>query len=136
MHEKGWFCHSFFAVWIFNVPALILNKSFIYVILPALNPIICISAEDIPFDSLMFWLDMLLSSVVMISIAYIALPIGLKTKSSKATVITAVLIACFSHGNIRGYTLLGNVYYYAFIVIPTVLFIFLSIYDIETKDVI
>lgn len=125
-----------FAVWIFNISALILSKIFIYAILSALSPFICISAEDIPFDSLMFWLDMLLSSVVMISIAYIALPIGLKTKSSKATVITAVLIACFSHGNIQGYTLLGNVYYYAFIVILTVLFIFLSIYDIETKDII
>lgn len=125
-----------FAVWIFNVAALILSKLFIYAILSALSSSIGISAEDIPFDSLMFWLDMLPSTVVMISIAYIGLPIGLKTKSSKATVVAAVLIACFSHGNIMGYTLLGNVYYYALLVILAVLFIFLSIYDIETKDVI
>ena len=33
------------------------------------------------------------------------LPLGLKTKSSKVTVITAIPIACYSHGNINGYTL-------------------------------
>lgn len=136
INRKKIILSKIFAVWIFNVAALILSKLFIYVILSALSPFICISAKDIPFDSLMFWLEMLFSSVVMISIAYIGLPIGLKTKTSKATVVTAVLIAFFSHVDINGYTLLGNVYYYAFLVILTVVFIFLSIYNIETKDVI
>lgn len=40
----------------------------------------------------MFWLDTLFSSVIMISIAYIGLPIGLKTKSSKFTIIAVVYI--------------------------------------------
>lgn len=122
------------AVWFFNIAALILSKLFIYAILYFLSGFLHLSTNDIPLDSLMFWLDMFLSSIVMISIAYIGLPIGLKTKSSKVTVITVVLIACFSHGNINGYTLLGNVYYYVFLVLLTVLFIFLSIHNIETKD--
>ena len=102
------------AVWFFNVSSLVLSKLFIYGILYILSDFLHLSTNDIPLSSLMFWLDMLLSSVIMISIAYIGLPLGLKTKSSKVTVVTAVLIACFSYGNINGYTLLGNIYYYAF----------------------
>lgn len=123
------------AVWIFNVTALTLSKIFIYAVLFVFSDFLHISANDIPFGSLMFWLDMLLSSIVMVSIACIGLPVGLKTKSSKATVVTAVLIACFTHGNINGYTLLGNIYYYAILVILTILLTVISIYNIETKDV-
>ena len=119
-----------------NVSSLVLSKLFIYGILYFLSEFLYLSTNDIPLSSLMFWLDMLLSSVIMISIAYIGLPLGLKTKSSKVTVITAVLIACFSYGNINGYTLLGNIYYYAFLVILTALLLFLSISNIETKDIL
>lgn len=128
------------AVWFFNVVALILSKLFIYGILFLLIDFFHlstndISANDIPFCSLMFWLDMLLSSIIMISIAHIGLPLGLKAKSSKVTVVAAILIAGFSHGNINGYTLLRNIYYYAFLIVLTVLLLFLSIYNIETKDI-
>lgn len=123
------------AVWFFNVVALILSKLFIYGILFLLIDFLHLSTNDIPFCSLMFWLDMLLSSIIMISIAHIGLPLGLKAKSSKVTVVAAILIASFTHGNIDGYTLLGNVYYYAFLIVLTVLLLFLSIYNIETKDI-
>lgn len=124
------------AVWIFNITALILSKLFIYAFFSALSRPLNISADDIPFNSFMFWLDMLLSSIVMISIAYIGLPIGLNSKSSKVTVVTVIFIAFFSHADINGYTLLGNMYYYTFLLILTVLFLFLSIYNLEAKDVI
>lgn len=124
-----------FSVWIFNVVALMTSKIFIYVVLWAIKSFIKISAQDIPFGSLMFWLDMFLSSIVMISISYIALPIGIKTKSSKATLNVTMLIAFFSHGNIRGYTLLGNWCNYILLVVLSVFFIFLSIRNIEIDDV-
>lgn len=124
-----------FSIWIFNVVALMVSKIFIYVVLTALIPFIHISAQDIPFGSWRFWLDMVTSSIVMICISYIALPIGLKMKSSKGTIVVTVLVACFSHGNIRGYTLLGNWYYYIFLVGLAVLFIYLSVRNIEIEDV-
>lgn len=123
------------SVWIFNVVALSFSKVFEYIALLALKSFINISVQDIPIDSLMFWLDMFLSTVVMISISCIALPVGLKKKSSKVTVVTAVLIACFSHVNIGGYTLFGNKYFYIFLVVLAVLFISLSTRNIETDDV-
>ena len=73
---------------------------------------------------------------LLISISYIALPIGLKAKSSKVTIVAAVLIACFSHGNIRGYTLLGNWYGYILLIVLSVLSIYLSVRNIEIDDVI
>ena len=124
-----------FSVWIFNVAALIATKIFIYVVLLLLELFLAIFAEDIPFGSLMFWMDMVLSSIVMISISYIALIVGLKTESSKATIVAAVLIAGFSHGNIRGYTLLGNWYYYILLIVLSVLSIYLSVRNIEIDDV-
>lgn len=133
--RKNILLSKIYAVWIFSVIALIVSKIFIYVVLIAAKSFLHISAGDIPYHSLMFWIDMLVSSLVMICISYIVLPIGLKMHSSKATVVAAVLIACFSHGNIQGYTLLGNVYYYAFLVVISCLFIFLAICNVEKKDV-
>ncbi len=122
-----------FSVWIFNVAALMISKIFIYAVLLALKSFIKISAQDIPFGSLMFWLDMFLSSVVMISISYIALPIGLKMESSKATVIVTMLIACFSHGNIR--LLMGSIPFSITMLLISAVSVFLTLYRLETKDV-
>lgn len=125
-----------FAVWIFSFSALILSKLFIYAVLLASRSLIDISAEDIPFSSIMFWLDMLLSSVVMISISYIALLIGLKMNSSKSTVVAAMLIALFSHGDIRGYTLLDNIPIYVTLLIISVISVCFTLHKLDTKDVL
>ncbi len=123
------------SVWCFCVMALILSKVFIYFSLLIMKSFINISISDIPIYSSMFWADTLLSSIIMISISFLALPVGLKTKSSKAAIVASVLIACFSHGNIMGYTFLGNVYYYAFLILITVIGIYCSIRNVEYKDV-
>ena len=122
-----------FSVWIFNVVALVTSKIFIFVVLFALKSFINISAQDIPFGSLMFWLDMFLSSVVMISISYIALPIGLKMESSKATVIATMLIACFSHGSNRA--LMGSIPFCITLLLIVAVSVFLALYRLEAKDV-
>ena len=124
-----------FSVWIFNVVALMISKIFIYAVLFALKSFIKISAQDIPFGSLMFWLDMFLSSIVMISISYIALPIGLKMESSKTTVIVTMLIACFSQGSIGEYTLIGNIPFYITLLLISAASVFLTLYRLETRDV-
>ena len=123
------------SVWCFFTITLILSKVFIYFSLLIMKSLINISILDIPIYSSMFWADTLLSSIIMISISFLALPVGLKTKSSKAAIVASVLIACFSHGNIMGYTLLGNVYYYAFLILITVIGIYCSIRNVEYKDV-
>ena len=123
------------SVWCFCVMALILSKVFIYFSLLIMKSFINISISDIPIYSTMFWADTLLSSIIMISISFLALPVGLKTKSSKAAIVASVLIACFSHGNIMGYTFLGNIYYYGLLIFGAIVFTNSSIRKIDYTDV-
>lgn len=124
-----------FAVWIFNFLALTLSKFFIYAILILTKSYTHISTVGIQINNLFFLLNIILSSAEMISISYIALLIGLKMKSSKATIITSVIISCFTQGNIGEYTLFGNVLFYSVLLILSFVSIFLSIHNVENEDV-
>lgn len=124
-----------FAVWIFNFLALTLSKFFIYAILILTKSYIHISTVGIQINNLFFLLNIILSSAEMISISYIALLIGLKMKSSKATIITSVIISCFTQGNIGEYTLFNNVLFYSVLLILSFVSIFLSIHNVENEDV-
>lgn len=120
-----------YAVWIFNFIAMTISKIITYAILLVIK----IPAETIQFNSLPFWLDILIGSAAMVSITYIALLIGMKMKSSKATIIAAVVIVCLTQGNVGTYTLNGNISFYAMLLVLSVISIFLIIYNAETKDV-
>ena len=43
---------------------------------------------------------MIVSSAAMVSISYISLLTGMLKKSSKTAIVTSVIIACFTQGNI------------------------------------
>ena len=120
-----------FAVWIFNFVAMVVSKGITYAILLMMN----VPADTIQFTSVSFWLDILISSAAMVSITYIALLIGVKMKSSKATIITSIIIVCFTQGNIGTYTLKDNLSFYLILLLVSVLSVFLTIYNAETKDV-
>lgn len=123
------------AVWIFSYIALVISKLLLYAVLLATRSFTHLSAADIPMGSLTFWLNLFLSSAAMVSIAFIALPIGLKFKSSKATIVAAVIIACLTQGNIGSYTLADSVPFYGFMFVLAAASVVLAVYDVETKDV-
>lgn len=120
-----------FAVWIFNFAAMVVSKVITYAVLL----IVKVPADTIQFSSLSFWMDILIGSAAMVSITYIALLIGMKMKSSKATIIASVIIVCLTQGNIGTYTLKGNVSFYAVLLALSAVCVFLTIYNAETKDV-
>ena len=91
------------SVWIFNFIALVLSKICFYGTLAAASPYIHIAAENLPLKSGEFYADILAGSAAMVSIGFLALPVGLWMKSSKAAIITGVLIVCFTQGNIGSY---------------------------------
>lgn len=124
-----------FAVWIFNFTAMVLSKLLIYGVLLLTKPLTHISAAGIRLDEVSFWVDILLGSAAMVSISYIALPIGLKMKSSKAVIVAAIIIVCFTQGNIGSFTLVNNMAFYALLLAVAVIAVFLSVYDVETRDV-
>lgn len=122
------------AVWIFNLAAMVVSKLLIYAILLLARPYLGISAVDIAFGALSFWLDILLRSAAMVSIAYISLPVGLKMKSSKATIVTAVIIVCFTQGNIGSVSLVNNMPFYGILFVLSAVSVYLSVYNVERKD--
>ncbi len=123
------------AIWIFNVIALTLSKILIYAILLGTKSLTNISGSSIQFAMPSFWLNIVISSIAMVSVSFIALLIGLKMKSGKAAIITSVILVCVTQGNVGDYTLAGNVPFYVLLFVLAVLSVFLSIYDVETKDV-
>lgn len=122
------------AVWIFNFVAMVVSKVVIYLVLILAKSSIGITAESIPAGELSFWLDMVLSSAAMVSISFIALPIGLKMKSSRAVIVASVIIVCFTQGNIGGATLVNNMPFYAMLFVAAVVSVYLSVCNVETKD--
>lgn len=124
------------AVWIFNFLAMIVSKIVIYFGLILTKSFTGITAQSIPIGALSFWFDIVLGSSAMVSISLIALPIGLKMKSSKAAIVASVVIVCLTQGNIGSVTLANNIPFYVILFVAAVVSVFLSIYNVETKDLL
>ena len=122
------------AVWIFNFVAMVISKLFVYMLLILLKPFLGISAAGIAFGALSFWLDIILGSAVMVSISYIALPVGLLMKSSKAAIVMAVVITFLTQGNIGSATLANNMAFYGVLLVIAAWAVFLSLHRVEVRD--
>jgi len=122
------------AVWIFNFAAMVISKLFVYMMLVFAKPFLGISAAGIAFGTLSFWLDIILNSAAMVSISYIALPAGLLLKSSKAAIVTAVIITFLTQGNIGTATLVNNMPFYVFLLMLAAWAVFLSLHGVEVRD--
>ncbi len=123
------------AVWIFNVAALVVSKIVISIVLLFANPVAHITTNEIQIASPDFWLYILLNSIVMVSIAFVALPVGLKLHSSKAAIVAAVIVACFSQGNIGSYTLADSAPFYLLLLMLAAVSVYLAVCGVERKDV-
>lgn len=124
-----------FAVWTFNFAAMVFSKIALYGVLLLTKTYTHISTDSIQMGELSFWLNVFLSSAAMVSISYVALFVGLKMKSSKAAIVTSVIIVCFTQGNIGQYTLVGSLPFYIVLFALACISVFLSIYNVEVRDV-
>lgn len=122
------------AVWIFNVAAMIVSKAFVCAALLLVRPFLGIDAAGIALGAPDFWLDMVLGSAAMVSISYIALPVGLLMKSSKAAIVTAVVITFLTQGNIGSATLVNNMAFYGVLLVIAAWAVFLSLHRVEVRD--
>lgn len=123
------------AVWLFNFIALVVTKLLIY---------ICIyvggkSMEssfiiDFNMGSLSFYLELITKSVVIVSMGFIALFIGLAMKSSKAAIISSFLLIFLTQASIGDFSMAGNAIFPAILTITSFVFAGLSICNAETKD--
>ena len=79
-------------------------------------------------------MDILIGSAAMVSISYIALPVGLLMKSSKAAIVMAVIIMLLTQGNIGKATLVNNIPFYGILLFLAVWAVFLSLHGVEIRD--
>ncbi len=124
------------AVWIFNFTALVLTKILFYAVLATVRGFADMAASGIVLNSGMFYAEIFVNSAVMVSVSFIALLAGLKMKSSKAAIIAGVIIVILTQGNIGQYTLADNVPFLMILMFLSAVSVFLSLYRLETRDVL
>ncbi len=124
------------AVWIFNFTALVLTKILFYAVLATVRGFADMAASGIVLNSGMFYAEIFVNSAVMVSVSFIALQAGLKMKSSKAAIIAGVIIVILTQGNIGQYTLADNVPFLMILMFLSAVSVFLSLYRLETRDVL
>lgn len=123
------------AVWIFNVTALVLTKLLIYSCILAGSRFM-VSAFPIDFDmaGLSFYIQLIVKSIVIVTMSFIALFIGLAMKSSKATIVSSFLLILLTQANIGDLTMADNAVFPVVLTVISLFFAFLSIYKAETND--
>ena len=123
------------AVWIFNLIALILTKLLVYGCV-LVGSLFMKSAFLLDFNmaSASFYVQLILKSIVIVSMSFIALFIGLAMKSSKATIISSFLLIFLTQANIGDFTLKDNLAFPVILTGISVVFAVLSVCHAETKD--
>ena len=123
------------AVWIFNFIALILTKLLIYGCV-LIGSLFMKSAFLLDFNmaSASFYVQLILKSIVIVSMSFIALFIGLAMKSSKATIISSFFLIFLTQANIGDFTLKDNLVFPVILTGISVVFAVLSVCHAETKD--
>nr|UWI49591.1 ABC transporter permease [Clostridioides difficile] len=123
------------AVWIFNFAALILTRLLIYgCILLGSQFMTSSFLIDFNMGNSLFYVQLILKSVVLVSMSFIALFIGIISKSSKATIITSFLLIFLTQANVGDFTLSNNMFFPIILTVISLVFAFLSIHNAETKD--
>lgn len=123
------------SVWIFNVIALIITKLLAYGIFSFANRFIDVHLSGINFSQFSFYFQIIIISIMMISICFIALLVGVKMKSSKAAIVGSVILVCLTQGNIGAYALADNLVFHIILFILSIISVFLTIYNIDKVDI-
>ena len=123
------------AVWTFNFAALILTKLAIYMCVFFGAKFMQSSfTVDFSIGSLSFYIQLILKSVVIVSMSFIALFVGMAIKSSKATIVTSFLLIFLTQANIGDFTMAGNAVFPVILTTISLAFAVLSIVNVESKD--
>lgn len=125
------------AVWIFNFVTLILSKLVIYLCIFAGSKYMQSSFKiDFDMGSLSFYIQLIVKSFVIVSMSFIALFVGMAMKSSKAAIISSFLLIFLTQANVGDFTLADNAVFPLVLTAVSFGFAVLSVYNVETKDLL
>ncbi|WP_077612495.1 ABC transporter permease [Clostridium sp. Marseille-P2415] len=123
------------AVWIFCVAALFLGKLLIYLLLALASGVKAGFPLGYDMISVSFYIQIILKTVLTVTLGFIPLYIGKRLKSSKAAIISSFLLFSVMNGTIGDLTLRENT------ILPVLLFGvslicgFLTVHNVEKEDV-
>ena len=125
------------AVWIFNFVTLVLSKLIIYLCIFAGSKYMQSSFKiDFDMGSLSFYIQLIVKSFVIVSMSFIALFVGMAMKSSKAAIISSFLLIFLTQANVGDFTLADNAVFPLVLTAVSFGFAVLSVYNVETKDLL
>ncbi|MDE5909914.1 MAG: ABC transporter permease [Lachnospiraceae bacterium] len=125
------------AVWLFNLTALMVTKLFIYgFVYIGSQSMESSFVIDFHMGSLSFYIQLLIKSMVIVSMSFIALFVGMTMKSSKATIVVSFILIFLTQANIGDFSLAGNLVFPVILTIASFAFAVLSILHAETKDLL
>lgn len=123
------------AVWIFSFVALVFTKLLIYgCLLFFSNFMVSSFPLDYNMASLGFYMQVIIKSIVIVTMSFIALFIGLAMKSSKATIVSSFLLIILTQANIGDLTMANSAILPAILIVVSLAFAFLSTCKAETTD--
>lgn len=123
------------SVWIFCFTSLVFTKVFIYgVILFTSQFMVSSFPIDYDMSSLWFYIQIIVKSISIVTMGFIALFIGFKMKSSKATIISSFLLIILTQANIGDITMANNAVFPLVLTVISLVFAFLSVIGVEKKD--
>lgn len=125
-----------FSVWIFNVIFLLAAKLIICAGISILGQShVSDFTIDYNMNTFSFYLQILLKTVVTVTVGFIPLFVGKSLKSSKAVIITAFLLFFLMNGTIGEISLAGNFIAPLILVIISLVCAGCSIFRIEQQDI-
>ena len=123
------------SVWIFCFIALVVTKLVIYGCI-LLGSQFMKSSFPIDYNmaSTEFYVQLIVKSVSIVTMSFIALFVGMVMKSSKATIVSSFLLIFLTQANVGDFSLADNAILPVALMVLSLIFAFLSIYNVETED--
>jgi ABC-type transport system involved in multi-copper enzyme maturation permease subunit len=123
------------AVWIFCAAALFLGKLFICLLLALSSGVGTGLLLGYDMLSVNFYLQIILKTVLTVTLAFIPLYIGKLMMSSRAVIISSFLLFSVMNGNIGDLTLRANMILPVFLFAVSLICGFLTVHNVEKEDV-
>ena len=123
------------AVWIYCAAALFLGKLLIYLLLYLTSLVEVGFPLGYDMTSVSFYIQIILKTVLTVSLGFITLYIGKKMRSSKAAIISSFLLFFVMNGNIGDLTLRKNIILPLLLLGVSLICAFLTIRNVEKEDI-
>jgi ABC-type transport system involved in multi-copper enzyme maturation permease subunit len=123
------------AVWIFCGAALFIGKLLIYLLLASASGLKADFPLGYDMTSISFYIQVLLKTVLTVTLAFIPLYIGKLMKSSKAAIISSFLLFSVMNGTIGDLTLRGNTFLPVCLFGVSLICGFFTVHNVEKEDV-